>query len=35
MSLDNTKLLDFLGELDRELERKIVDVAKGDQVQSS
>ncbi len=29
MSLDNTKLLDFLGEIDKELERKIVVVAAG------
>jgi len=29
MSLDNTKLLDFLGEVDKELERKIVVVAVG------
>ncbi len=29
MSLDNTKLLDFLGEIDKELERKIVIVAVG------
>lgn len=29
MSLDNTKLLDFLGEIDRELEHKIVVVAVG------
>jgi len=29
MSLDNTKLLDFLGELDKELSRKITVVAAG------
>ena len=29
MSLDNTKLLDFLGEVDKELSRKIVVVAIG------
>ncbi|MFZ1076533.1 MAG: DUF6036 family nucleotidyltransferase [Nitrosotalea sp.] len=29
MSLDNTKLLDFLGEIDKELKRKIVVVAAG------
>ena len=29
MSLDNTKLLDFLGEIDKELKRKIVAVAVG------
>ena len=29
MSLDNTKLLDFLGEIDKELPRKIVIVAVG------
>ena len=29
MSLDNTKLLDFLEEIDRELSRKIVIVAVG------
>src|SRR6185437_5874552 len=29
MSLDNIKLLDFLGEIDKELERKIVVVAVG------
>ena len=29
MSLDNAKLLDFLGEIDRELPRKIVMVAVG------
>lgn len=29
MSLDNTKLLDFLGEIDKELERRIVVVAVG------
>lgn len=29
MSLDNTKLLDFLGEIDKELKRKIVVVAVG------
>jgi hypothetical protein len=29
MSLDNTKLLDFLGEMDKELSRKIVVVAVG------
>lgn len=29
MSLDNTKLLDFLGEIDKELTRKIVAVAVG------
>lgn len=29
MSLDNTKLLDFLGELDKELKRRIVVVAVG------
>ena len=29
MSLDNTKLLDFLGEIDKELKRKIVIVAVG------
>ncbi|MDE1863238.1 MAG: hypothetical protein KGI33_10025 [Thaumarchaeota archaeon] len=29
MSLDNTKLLDFLGEIDKELNRKIVLVAVG------
>lgn len=29
MSLDNTKLLDFLGEIDKELSRKIVIVAVG------
>lgn len=29
MSLDNTKLLDFLGEVDKELSRKIVVVAVG------
>ena len=29
MSLDNTKLLDFLGEIDKELERKIIVVAVG------
>ena len=29
MSLDNTKLLDFLGEIDKELTRKIVVVAVG------
>lgn len=29
MSLDNTKLLDFLGEIDKELKRKIVIVAAG------
>ncbi len=29
MSLDNTKLLDFLGEVDKELKRKIVVVAVG------
>jgi len=29
MSLDNTKLLDFLGEVDKELSHKIVVVAVG------
>ena len=29
MSFDNTKLLDFLGQIDRELSRKIVIVAVG------
>ncbi|MCE2507486.1 MAG: hypothetical protein J4F36_13680 [Nitrosopumilaceae archaeon] len=29
MSLDNTKLLDFLGEVDKELTRRIVVVAVG------
>ena len=29
MSLDNTKLLDFLGEIDKELPRRIVIVAVG------
>jgi hypothetical protein len=29
MSLDNTKLLDFLGEIDKELKRKIIIVAVG------
>jgi len=29
MSLDNTKLLDFLGEIDKELTRKITVIAVG------
>ncbi|WP_179371034.1 hypothetical protein [Nitrosopumilus ureiphilus] len=29
MSLDNTRLLDFLGEMDKELPRRIVVVAVG------